>query len=622
MDDTRPGEAFRRALECLALGDLPGAESLCESVVNAAPGHFDALHLLGVIALNTGRAARAEHFFGRALTIRDDVAEAHSNRSVACLRMGAFANALAAAERALALRSDVAEFWCNYANVLAAVGRAKEAIAIYGQALVRRKDYAEALAGRASVQIALGRLDAALEDFDAALKIAPAYLEALCNRAHLRIARGEFADAAMDCVRASALMPWHQTALYNRAIAEAGRGRNDAAQRLLKRVLAVTPIHAGAWVALGTALLEAIRPIDAANAFWRALALEPVQSAALNNLGNAEMMLGRSAEAERAYDRAIQIAPDFADAVLNRGLCRLSRGDFSRGWADYEWRWRAQPQRYKKRDLREPQWTGEDPSGQKILLHAEQGFGDTIQFVRYAPLLVARGARVILEVQPALQRLIADSFPDIPVLFRGDALPPFDWQCPLFSLAFGFEKLNSAIPATVPYLRARQSLATQWRKRLPAREQPRIGLVWAGNPVHQNDAQRSIGLELLLSALPEHAVYVSLQKELRAGDSPRLESRDVVHFGEGLDDFADTAALASLMDLVICVDTSVAHLVGALGRPCWVLLPRIGTDWRWMEERQTSPWYPTIKLFRQRLPGDWTHALDDISAQLRADLQS
>jgi hypothetical protein len=291
-------------------------------------------------------------------------------------------------------------------------------------------------------------------------------------------------------------------------------------------------------------------------------------------------------------------------------------GDFDRGWQKLEWGWYTAQLKNLKREFSQPLWLGSDEiAGKTILLHGVHGFGDTMQFCRYVPHVVERGARVILEIQEPLRELMGTLPGAAQIVSRGEPLPDFDLHCPLLSLPLAFGTRLATIPAQTPYLRASLQAVTEWNARLGPR--PRIGLACSGRPEHNNDHNRSMKLSTLLSPLAGcDATYVSLQREVRTDDLPVLQGRsDILHFGEELKSYADTAALIANLDLVISVDTSVAHLAGALAKPVWILLPYI-PDWRWLLDRDDSPWYPTACLFRQ----DETRRWDNVMARVHAAL--
>jgi hypothetical protein len=293
-------------------------------------------------------------------------------------------------------------------------------------------------------------------------------------------------------------------------------------------------------------------------------------------------------------------------------------GDFERGWPEYEWRWREEQVGTHKRAFAQPLWLGEEPiAGKVILLHAEQGLGDTLHFVRYAKRVKALGARVIVEAQAPLQSALEGMEGIDQVVAYGAPLPPFDLHCPLLSLPLAFRTDLSSIPADVPYIRPNDALVTRWQERLGTQTRLRVGIAWSGNPNHLNDHNRSIPLEELLPRLSDSFEWVSIQKFIRADEQALLAESNVRHFGDEIKDFADTAALLQCLDVVVSVDTSVAHLAGAVGRPIWIMVPYL-PDWRWLLERDDNPWYPTARLFRQTHAGEWSDVFDRIEAALHA----
>jgi tetratricopeptide (TPR) repeat protein len=319
---------------------------------------------------------------------------------------------------------------------------------------------------------------------------------------------------------------------------------------------------------------------------------------AYNSRGVALASLNKHEEAIASYEKALGIKPDYVEAHFNDGVSRLALGDLLAGWEKYEWRWKKKDFTSPKRAFRQPLWLGNEPlTGKTIFLHAEQGLGDAIQFVRYASLAAGKGARVLLGVAPSLAPLVEGLKSVAKVTTQPPPSEDFDLHCPLLSLPLAFGTTLNTIPADVPYLEAPPQRVSHWSKRLGPRKAPRVGLTWSGRAEHKNDHNRSIALTKLLPVVSQDLEFVSLQNEVRSEDQATLaESRRIRYFGDELLDFADTAALISLMDLVISVDTAAAHLAGALGKPVWVLLP-FAPDWRWLLDREDSPWYPTARFF-------------------------
>jgi tetratricopeptide (TPR) repeat protein len=349
----------------------------------------------------------------------------------------------------------------------------------------------------------------------------------------------------------------------------------------------------------------------------RAVALAPNSAIAHSNYGLALHHMKRFEETAASYERALAIEPDLAHAHYNEAYYRLLTGDLPLGWEKLEWR---SPQgSSNKRTFAQPQWSGaQEIAGKTVLLHSADGFGDAIQFCRYAPLVAARGARVILEVLWPQQELMCTLAGVTQVVAQGYPLPDFDLQCPLLSLPRAFGTALATIPAEVPYLHAAASAVEHWNARLGPRHRPRIGIAWSGNPTHHNDHNRSIGLRGFLPLLAGvDATFISVHREVRDADAALLQERsEILHFGKELKNYAETAALIANLDLVVCVDTSVAHLAGALAKPVWILLPDM-PDWRWLLDRDDNPWYPTARLFRQ----DATRTWDGVVARVAAALQ-
>jgi|HubBroStandDraft_1064217.scaffolds.fasta_scaffold00055_12 tetratricopeptide (TPR) repeat protein len=392
----------------------------------------------------------------------------------------------------------------------------------------------------------------------------------------------------------------------------------DGAEAELRRALALDPGLAEAHNNLSILLLRALRPAEAVESSRQAVRLQPGSADMAINLGKALRDSGRPAEALAAFETAVRLAPELAEAHFAVATLQLAQGDFAAGWAGFEWRLRLPGFRFAIPDLGKPGWQGEELDGRTILLHAEQGLGDTLQFLRYVPLVAARGARVILLVQPALRRLLTGLAAVEQVVGFGDTLPDYDLHCPLMRLPRRFGTRPDSIPPIGAELSAPAEDEALWRSRLgPADGRTRIGLVWAGNPAHANDYNRSAPLAALAPLLARSDVHwVSLQRDVPEGDAAVLAAHPAtMQTGAALTDLAVTAGLIAGLDLVVSVDTAAAHLAGVMGRPVWLLLP-FAPEWRWLGTRGDSPWYPTARLFRQPKPGDWAGLVREVETAL------
>ena len=565
-------------------GKLADAERCYEEVLLRQPNHFDALHLLGVIARRTRRAERGVELIRKAIGLNPNVAEAHSNLGNALMDLKCPAEALASCDRAIALKPDIAVAHYNRGNALKELKRPAEALASYDKAIALKPDFAETHSNRGTALMDLKRPAEALASYDKAIALMPEVAETHSNRGSaLRdLKRHEEALASYD--KAIALKPDFAEAHYNR----------------------------------GNALRDLKRPAEALASYDRAIALKPDVVEAHNNRGNALRDLKRPAEALASYDKAIAIKPDFAEAYWNQSLCLLLMGHFEQGWRQYEWR-KKKLEPTGVRSYPKPVWLGEENiAGKTLFIYWEQGFGDTIQFCRYAKLLEARGAKVIISVQQPLCGLLKQISPTIRVLNPNEEPTEFDYHCPLLSLPLALGTTLETIPAEQQYLKTDEELRSVWSARLPPKTKPRIGVVWSGSATYKGDQYRSMELQQFLAIFSPDADWICLQKEIREKDLAILRQFGrIAFFGDDLRDFSDTAALLDLMDLVITIDTGVAHLAGAMGKPVWILLP-YNPDWRWLLDRNDSPWYPSARLFRQQQIGNWATVTDQVKNQLRS----
>jgi len=643
---------FAQGLALHQQGQLPQAKLIYDKVLARQPQHFDALHLSGVIAVQSKNPTLAVELIGRAIEINPSNAAAYSNRGLALQELKRADEALASYDRAIAIKPDYSEAYSNRGVILQMLNRLEEALASYDRAIAFRPDYAEAYFNRGNALRELKRMEEALASYDRAIAIKPGYAEAYSNRGSALQALKRAKEALASYDKAIAIKPDNAEAYSNRGVAlqelkcveealvsydraiaikpdyaEAYSNRGNALRELKRleealasydRAIAIKPDYAEAHYNRGNTLQDLKRVEEALASCDRAIAIKPDYAEAYYNRGNALQELKRLEEALASYDRAIAYKPDYAEAYLNKSLGLLLAGDLGRGWELYEWRWRYE---LAPRNFPQPLWLGEeDIVGKTILLHAEQGLGDTIQFCRYAKLVKALGAKVLLEAPKALLGLLSGLEGVDELIEQGKTLPAFDYHSPLLSLPLAFKTDLTKIPSPKPYLAASPEMCDKWAQCLGAKSKPRVGLAWSGNRANRNDRRRSIALETIMASLPMDGFdYISLQWEVRSEDEAARAaltgSGRLRHFGDELADFRNMAALAAAMDVVVCVDTGVAHMCGALGLRTFVLLSYI-PDWRWLLDRDDSPWYESLKLYRQGEDRMWGAPLARIAQDL------
>jgi tetratricopeptide (TPR) repeat protein len=585
---SKADRARKRLQQALALhraGDLAGAERTYRDVLRLHGEERNALHLLGVV-----RGQR-----------------------------GDFPDAIALIKRAMHGAPTSAAMVNDLGMALAGAGRTDEAVAAFSHAIATDSGFIPAYNNLGNSQLALGHADAASEAFRQALALRPDYADAPGNLAAALNARGRSQDALEHARAALALDRNFVEARNSAGLALMRLGRAEEAVDEFRAAVAQRSDYVEALSNLGNALRTLLHDEEAIGVYSRSLELRPRHLPALIGRAAALASLHRTGEAIEGFDAALVVDPGSAEAHFERSMLLLRNGQLSAGWSEYEWRWRKADFTSPARAFVQPQWDGKESlTGRTILLHAEQGFGDTIQFCRYAALVQACGARVVLEVQRPLATLLCGLASVDAVVAQGDPLPAFDLHCPLLSLPHALGTTLGTVPAQPSYLDPPADAAAAWARRLSTDRAWRVGLAWAGRRTHAYDRARSVALDQLQDLLDVPGVsFYSLHHELGEQDAQRAAAApNLVHFGDELAGFDSAAGLAAQLDLVISVDTSLAHLAGALGRPLWLLLAYT-PDWRWMLDRDDSPWYPTARLFRQRSPGVWGEVLARVTDELR-----
>lgn len=576
---------------------MPGAEHLCRQILEAEPEHADALHLLGVVALQTGRVDLAAESISRVLHVRPDFAEAHSNLAIALQQQGKLGEAIGHWREAARLKPDFAPVH-NYLAI---------------------------------AQMQQGNPAAALASWRDAVRADPNYADALNNLAVALYQQGAAEEAVGYLRRAVDKNPDHRDAQRNLANMLRELGRPAEAVECRRQLVRLRPGDADAWNDLGTALKQQGDPAQAAASFEQALRLRPDYAGVVYNLANTLREQGRLADAVARYRQAIHLSPGYAEAHGSLGVALLLQGNFAEGWREYQWRHQTQPP--SGPSFPEPPWNGAPLAGRTILLHAEQGMGDTLQFVRYARVLRRQGARVLVGCPPGLVPLLKSS-PDIDAVVSDGPQPAYDEHAALLDLPAILRTSLADVPAEVPYLFAEPQRIAHWHQQLSTELRPaassrqpacKIGIAWQGNPTYRDDRWRSIPLaEFAPLARVPGVQLISLQKGYGSEQVPQLADRvPVLDVASRLDQsggaFLDTAAVIKCLDLVITSDTAIAHLAGALGVPVWLALSFV-PDWRWLMGREDCPWYPTMRLFRQPNLGNWPAVFQRMAGELERQL--
>jgi FkbM family methyltransferase len=574
-------KTLRRGLAHQQAGRLDAAEKCCVSVLADAPQCAHALQLMGLVAHQTGRYNYEIELLSEANVMAPDDPEVLNNFGATFVACGDFQQALLCYERIVELEPNSPAALTQLASVLEVIERFREAIATYRRAIELKPRDPELYRRLGRTLRKAGDFQKALEPLEEAQALAPENCETHNELGLVLIELGQFVSAIQN----------------------------------FQRALSIDPNSAQTFCNLGHFFMRKKDVHSAVESYRYAAKLAPKSTLAYTQLGIALFELGEFAEALDCFHRVREISPKSEEVRFHMSLIRLVQGDLTRGWEQYESRW-SSVGRHDRREFYQPQWKGEPLDGARILLHAEQGLGDTMQFVRYVSLVAALGGQVLLEVQPRLRSLLSGIEGAVQVFSRGEPVPEFSWHCPLLSLPLAFGTELETIPANIPYIRADRVEASKWQQRIQ-QTSLKVGLCWSGNTDHNRNIWRSIPLELLSRLTEiENTQFYSLQMGAGAEQLSHLRHPRIVDLASEQRSFADTAAIVDNLDLVITIDTSIAHLAGAMGKPVWVLLHN-APDWRWFLQREDSPWYPTARLFRQSAQGDWQNVVTRVEDELR-----
>lgn len=598
-------------------GKLDQAEAAYRAAIGRDPTAHDAWLNLGNVLADLKRDEESIAAYRRAVALAPDFADGYRNLALALNRGKRPVEALQACQHALTLQPDRTEAHLLLSKLLLDLDRGDDAIAACRHALTLVPDNAALLNNLGAALYRQGQLQEAISVYRQAAALAPDDVEPLKLMGLVLHETGRHDEALQTYRRVSLHTPDDPVVLSNIAACLYGMGRFDEAEAACRLALAAKPDYSPALTNLGI-VFEARQDFAAAEATLRkAVAADPSYAKAHANLAVTLRARGQLDEAFAVSARALDIDPDDALSNFNHAHLLLMNGEFVDGFRQYEWRFKCRDLSLNDHHIAGPEWQGDGLAGRTLLLQAEQGLGDTLQFVRYIPMIAATGGAVLLQAQPELCRLLRNTL-GIPVFARGEAPPPFDVQLPLMSIPRVLGTTADTIVADVPYLDPEPAKLAAWQHVLRDASKMKVGVVWAGNPRHKHDVFRSLAAEAVLPRLAVPGVQLySLQKDPRPADHAVLADLGdaVIDLETMLRDFSDTAAAICALDLVITIDSAVAHLAGALGRPVWLMLP-YALDWRWLREREDSPWYPTMRLFRQSSPGDWDSVLSRLPVEL------
>jgi len=609
-------EMLAAGIERHRAGDIQQAQAIYRQLLTANPQSAEVYNLLGAASIDAGQFDQADEYLAAALRINPQLAAAHDNLGLCLMAQRRSEDAAASFGRALAIDPGNAQTHCNLANALWQTGASAAAIEGWRQATSLAPEFARAHFELAGALAHAGQTAEAIAAYQAVLRLRPDVPEAAMNLARLYGESQAFAEAVRWWRRTVELRPTWAEAHHRLGCALLRNGQPTDAIAALRAAVTLEPRLAEAHNNLGVALTEAGQIAAAIEHYQRAVALSATNHEALFNLGNAWLSEGDVSAALEQYDRAIALRPDYVEARQNRGAIWLLMGRLTEGFRDYELRFRSRD--YPVARWPWPLWQGEPLTGRTLVLCPEQGIGDTLQFIRYAPLLKQQGARVVVLCSAAQQAILSRT-PGVDELAAVELpLPAADFYVPVMSLPERLGTTLETIPAEVPYVFADAELVELWRQRLMEWDGFKVGIVWQGNPRRPGDRQRSIPLTHY-RPLASVVRLVSLQKGPGVEQlSDAARSWPVVDLGERVDRagaFVDTAAIMQNLDLVITSDTAPAHLAGALGVATWTALQRV-PDWRFLLDREDSPWYPTMRLFRQTRAGDWDGVFEQIAREL------
>jgi len=645
---------FEHAVQLQQNNQLNDAESIYRKILQINASHVGAQTMLGIVCIHSNKDQEGIQLLQSSLLKDSKQFWAHNALGIGLLNTGQHEKACLSFEEAISIRSDFIEAYFNLGKAQKALKKYEDALCSYSKCISLNIHYADAYNNRGSVYLEnLQEPEKALIDFQNFLKIQPNVWNGFYNIANCYSELKEYEEAIKHYDRALELNPnnpdihlscgvtYYKLEQYEEALKSYGHalelnpnnadvhfsrgvtyyelGQYEEALKSYDHAIELCPNQANVYSNRGIVFKSLKRYEEAFKNIDFAIKLKPDLAAAFSNQGLVHGELKEYEEACKSYDRAIKLEPNIGDAYWNKSNLKILQGCYEEGWRLFEWRWKTTFLKLKPRNFNQPLWLGQEAINNKIILiHHEQGLGDSIQFSRYIALIEKYHPKeIILEAPKSLISILSTLRGNFKIIKLGDPLPYFDYYCPIMSLPLAFKTTLENIPSEMPYLYAEKSKISFWGERLGPKIKPRVGLVWSGFKGHKNDHNRSLLFKQLKPIYDLPFEFHCLQKEIREIDLEVLgKEGNIKEHQNELIDFSDTAALISHLDLVVSVDTSVAHLAGALGKKVFLMLP-YAPDYRWMDERADTPWYPTMRLFRQPKADDWTSVISEIRLEIK-----
>jgi tetratricopeptide (TPR) repeat protein len=657
MDDLQSAE-FKKALILHQNGNINGAKDLYLSLLNTYPNNTQLLNNLAMLEFQQGRFESGLEYLEKSIGIDQNQFVAHGNRGAALFALGRIDEAYDDYNKAISLNKNYAEAYYNRGILHDKCGRKLQAITDYDKAIELRANYTNAYNNRGNILKELEQYEESLLSYEDAIRLNPRHAEAHYNRGVVLKELNRYQDAVNSYTSAFSLKSDYVDAYNNCGNVFITLKRFEEALACFQKAIEINPNYAYAYNGLGNVLMELKRFDEALVSYEKAIALNsaspfphngmgnvlqelkrfddailgyekvmslvPTSAGAYTNKGLAMQGLRNFDEAVQNFDKAIELNPEMADPHWNKALLKILRGEYEEGWQLYEYRRYKQDLKDSYPTFKQPLWLGQTPvSNQVLYIYPEQGLGDFIHFCRYVPLVEKLGAKVILKVPDPLYGMIKTMGLNARIVRNNEKVDEFDFHCPIMSLPLAFKTTLETIPSNTPYFFSDQFKKSYWERKFTyAANSLKVGLVWSGSKDHKKDHDRSLRLEQLNPIFDLPLALFSLQRDVREEDQITLSRlTQIQQYSEELNDFSDTAAMIDNLDLIITVDTSVAHLAGAMAKDVWILISHL-PDYRWMLDRDDSPWYPTARLFRQPDVGDWESVIDNVKKALEDYLVS